>query len=317
MKAQSDFRDLVLRTYRSCETSLGFKNLVYRQIIAGVNVGLNLTEQELSLPDKYAALKNIPVIDRVNITPPFIVNSKQHKRSGVFDEIYENPLNGKTFDSDEWFCYPAKVGTLLIFVYFNIGFMSQGVSLSNLFEMADKSEYIGRKPDLIYVCGYPDGQKNQAFYQDNENDIMVGYLSLCNDYDYFGYMKKMILTLHNIQRINHNCLPIHGAMVEVNFLNGTTKNIIIVGDSGAGKSETIEQIKAQGADIIDDVKIVYDDMGLLMCKSSGQVVSSGTEIGAFVRLNDLDSGYGFRELDRAVIMNPDKINARIVVPAAQ
>ena len=66
-----------------------------------------------------------------------------------------------------------------------------------------------------------------------------------------------------------------------------------------------------------DVKIVYDDMGLLMFNTDGDIVSSGTEIGAFVRLNDLDSGYGFKELDRAVIMNPDKINARIVVPTSQ
>ena len=42
----------------------------------------------------------------------------------------------------------------------------------------------------------------------------------------------------------------------------------------------------------------------------------GTEIGAFVRLDDLDQGYAFKELDRSIFMNPDKINARLVMPVA-
>ena len=46
----------------------------------------------------------------------------------------------------------------------------------------------------------------------------------------------------------------------------------------------------------------------------GKVKTSGTEVGAFVRLDDLDAGYSFKELDRSVFMNPDKVNARIVIP---
>ena len=42
----------------------------------------------------------------------------------------------------------------------------------------------------------------------------------------------------------------------------------------------------------------------------------GTEIGAFVRLDDLDQGYAFKEMDRSIFMNPDKINARLVMPVA-
>ena len=58
--------------------------------------------------------------------------------------------------------------------------------------MASPDEFIGKKPDLIYVCGYDDGETNQCFYEDKDNDIVVGYLSLADEFDYFGYMKKMI-----------------------------------------------------------------------------------------------------------------------------
>lgn len=87
-----------------------------------------------------------------------------------------------------------------------------------------------------------------------------------------------------------------------------------MGDSGAGKSETIEQIKVYGAAYIKELVTVYDDMGLLSLDENGIVKTSGTEIGAFVRLDDLDAGYSFKELDRSVFMNPDKVNARIVIP---
>ena len=59
---------------------------------------------------------------------------------------------------------------------------------------------------------------------------------------------------------------------------------------------------------------VYDDMGLLHINDEGKVVSSGTEVGAFVRLDDLDAGYSFKELDRSVFLNPDQLNARVIIP---
>ena len=170
---------------------------------------------------------------------------------------------------------------------------------------------------MIYVYGYEDGKKHQYFYQDDENDMMVALLSANDEFDYFGYMKKMMLTLHNVRKINKKQLPIHGAMVQITLQSGETKNIVVMGDSGAGKSETIEQIKVYGAAYIRDLITVYDDMGLLSLDEKGTVKTSGTEIGAFVRLDDLDAGYSFKELDRSVFMNPDKVNARIVIPITE
>ncbi len=313
--AQAKFEELVLSVYRTIEeTALGYRHQVYRQITAGVNAGLRVTNMRSFLPYEYRNLDDIPFIETVIIHPPFITYSKRNKRDGIFPEIKHNPIEDLKFDSEQWFCYPAKVGNLLAFVYFNVAFMAQGVALCNLFELASEEEYRNRKPDIIYVYGYEDGEKNQAFYQDDENDMMVALLSASDDFDYFGYMKKMMLTLHNVRKINQRQLPIHGAMVKVTLHSGEVKNIVVMGDSGAGKSETIEQIKVFGAAYIRDLVTVYDDMGVLYLDDKGQIKSSGTEIGAFVRLDDLDAGYSFKELDRSVFMNPDKVNARIVIP---
>ena len=124
-----------------------------------------------------------------------------NKRDGVFPEIKTNPIEDKKFDAESWLCYPAKVEICYVLFTLNVKFMAQGVTLCNLFDLADESEYRNRKPDLIYVYGYEDGEMNQAFYQDESNDMIVALLSASDDFDYFGYMKKMCLTLHNVQKL--------------------------------------------------------------------------------------------------------------------
>lgn len=313
--AQTKFEALVLTVYRTIEeTALGYSHRVYRQVTAGVNAGLRVTNVASFLPYDYRRLDTIPFIDTIIIHPPFITYSKRNTRDGIFKEAVHNPVIDLVFNDDEWFCYPARVGKQLAYIYFHISYMTQGVTLCNLFELASDAMYQSKKPDLVYVFGYPDQNKDQVFYQDNVNKMIVAKLSACDEIDYFGYMKKMILTMHNIHQINHRCLPIHGAMVNITFHNGTQKNVVIMGDSGAGKSETIEQIKAIGSHKIKNIITVYDDMGVLFLDEHANIRSSGTEIGAFVRLDDLEAGYSFKELDRSVFMNPDKVNARIVIP---
>lgn len=124
----------------------------------------------------------------------------------------------------------------------------------------------------------------------------------------------MLLTLHNLKMINNGNLPIHGAMVSVLLKNNRRKNICVVGDSGAGKSETLEALRVIGKDLIKDMKIVFDDMGTLLIKNNEKVYAIGTEIGAFVRLDDLDSGYAYQVMDRAIFFNPNQKNARVVIP---
>jgi hypothetical protein len=88
-----------------------------------------------------------------------------------------------------------------------------------------------------------------------------------------------------------------------------------MGDSGAGKSESLEALSAMAGDNISAQLTVFDDMGTFKIED-GKVKAYGTEIGAFVRLDDMTSGYAYREMDRAIFMNPDKTNSRLVIPVA-
>lgn len=319
IQASELFNELVLSLYRRIEeTVMGYQHRVYRQLTAGVNAGLNLSDVNWNCPIEYNGLKNIPFITSVVFNPPFITYTKRNTRDGIFQEHFENPAKGVILSENDWFLYPAKVGNMLTFVYFHKDFMVHGFGLSNLFELATEDEYIGKKPDIIYLFGYPDGQeeKRTFYYKDTKNDILVGYANHCDEIDYFGYMKKMLLTLHNVKQMAQGNLPIHGAMVNIALKNGKTSNIIIMGDSGAGKSESLEAFRSLNDKYIRHMRIIFDDMGYLKKEEDGTIKGYGTETGAFVRVDDLDPSYAFEQLDRGIYSNPDKVNARVTIPAA-
>lgn len=317
--ANNSFAKLILNTYRKIEENvLGYQPKVYRQLPAGGNAGVILHNVNWNIPEDYKCLRNIPFIQNIMLDPPFIIYPKKNTRDGMFSQCNFNPLNNCNLNEEHYFCYPAKVGELLAYIYFHRDFMSHGITLCNLFEMASEEEYSGKKPDIIYVYGATDNSEKiqTVFYEDIENEIMLGYVNYHEDIDYFGYMKKMTLTLHNLIMIKRGFLPIHGAMVNIIMKNGRSANIVIMGDSGAGKSESLEAFRELSEDYISDMTIIFDDMGVMKLNDEGKPLGFGTEIGAFVRLDDLDTGYAFREIDRSIFMNPDKTNARLVIPVA-
>lgn len=317
IQANDQFNDLILATYRRVEeTVMGFKHRVYRQLVAGANAGLTLNDVAWNCPVEYSGLAAVPFISTVVFQPPLITYTKRNTRDGIFQEHNTNPIANIMLNDDQWFVFPAWVGSMLTFVYFHKDFIDHGLGLSNLFELADVNEYIGKKPDMIYVFGYPDGhdEKRTFYYKDKKNDILIGYANYTDEVDYFGYMKKMLLTLHNVKQMEQNRLPIHGAMVNIALKNGKEANIIIMGDSGAGKSESLEAFRNLNEKYIRHMRIVFDDMGYLDIDDNDVIKGYGTEIGAFVRIDDLDPAYAYQQLDRGIYSNPDRVNARVTIP---
>ena len=317
-EANSSFSKLILKLYRKLEQNiLGNRPQVFRQITAGGNCSITIKRTLWPIYAGYESLEDISFIDCILIEPPFITYPKMNTRNGIFTEVYSNPIKNLHLNKDDWFCYPAKVGQLLAYIFFHKDFITHGITLCNLFEMAKRDECRGVKPDIVYVFGAPDqsDELKTVFYEDKKNDIMLGYVNYNESIDYFGYMKKMILTLHNLIMIKRGCLPIHGAMVNIGMKNGKRANVVIMGDSGAGKSESLEALRALGDEYISDMITIFDDMGVFK-NIDGEIISEGTEIGAFVRLDDLAQGYAFKEIDRSIFMNPDKVNARLVMPVA-
>lgn len=318
IRANETLKQLVLRVYRAiCENLIPEPFRVYRQLPAGAHAGFLTQFVHWNSPTEYQGLQQIPFIRMTLLEPPVIFYPKVNYRTGLFKEVHKNPIQDLLIEKDEWFCYPAQVGKLLAFAYFHKSYMSQGTALNNLFELAPYNDLVGKKPDIILIFGAnpPNFTDEQTmFYHDKKNNILVGYEVHGPQIDYFGYMKKMLLLLHNIIMLENGRLPVHGAMVSIQLKNSSSANIVIVGDSGAGKSETLEAFRQLAQDHISEMTIVFDDMGSVELTEEGQFLAYGTEIGAFLRLDDLQQGYAFEQMDRAIFMNPNLTNARVIVP---
>ena len=178
-------------------------------------------------------------------------------------------------------------------------------------------------PDALFFYGVPgnilDGLSKYptVFYEDDANGIFVGAIPNRPEFGYFGYLKKMILTLHNSIIMKAGKMPFHGALVKILLQGNKEATILMMGDTGAGKSETLEAFRVLGEKNIRELTIIADDMGSIELDEEGNPVGYGTEIGAFLRLDDLQPGYAFGHLDRSIIMNPSQVNARIVFPVTR
>ena len=317
LEADNRQNDLVLEVYRTAEERVrGSVNKVYRQLQAGTNASLLLQYYDWQIPQGYEGLRSIPFITQALIRTPLILHPKSNKRTNTFTETNVNPAIGFTDPGEEWICYPARIGELLVFAYFHRNYISSAVAMANLFELASPAEAMGKKPDAIELFGVEDGTKDTVFYHDDVNQIWVGKVSAAPEIDYFGYTKKALLTLHNLAMIERGWLPIHGAMVNIYLKDGTKRGLMFMGDSGAGKSETIEALSNMADDLIDHQETVFDDMGTLHLDKDGHIRAQGTEVGAFVRLDDLDKGTAYKDMDRSIFFNPEKSNARVVLPAS-
>jgi hypothetical protein len=313
--------NLVKDTYRDIKENLSEEEpQTYRQTRSGVDITA-ITKRYQGLMDfgNYRQFDGVPLIRKIILAPPLILNPAMNKRTGTFEKIDKNPFTLFNIKRDDWLCYPAKVGPLLIFVYFHKFFIEHGMSLSNLFELADDAD-LKKRPDAVYAFGVEGtaldglGVFPTVFYEDTENNILAAAIPGRDEFGYFGYLKKMILTLHNIKIMKSGMMPFHGAFVRIILKGGREANILLMGDSGAGKSETLEALIHIGDEYIQDIVIIADDMGSIEIGDRKSLLAYGTEIGAFLRLDDLMPGYAFKRLDTAIIMSAAQTNARIILP---
>ena len=318
---------LVRKVYRDIIFNITNEKLsVYRQMPSGCQVAIIASKRECE-HGTYNNLKDVKLIRQILIEPPLILDPPFNKRSGMFKKVDSNPIEDIRLNTDDWLCFPAKVGNLVIHLFFHKQFIGLGASVINLFDLVEDSE-LRKKPDAIFLYGVPEEhmqryKDNQTvFFEDDKNDMMVAAIPLNDKFGYFGYIKKMMLTLHNAMMMKKGRMPVHGAMVKIEMNNGIHANVIIMGDTGAGKSESLEAFRVIGEKYLKEMTIIFDDMGSIEITNEDNNINNktevikayGTETGAFVRLDDLQPGYTLVNIDRSIIMSPHKINARAVLP---
>jgi len=290
---------------------------VMRQLPSGAQVMFLIQEPNGEKYRKNEWVTKIPTVWGAIFDPPAIFYTKSNKRRGILPVVEKDILNEITLDPNEWYRFAIYVGDLLMYNLVHVEYLAHGAGLANLFELATPKDLESREPDGILIFGlsadkipgYNEKWRNGVIFK--EEDGYTGVIPAFDENDYFGYMKKTTLTIHNLIKIDRGKLPIHGSMARITLKSGKSVVAMFVGDSGAGKSETLDALNR--LEEVAQIDTIIDDMGSLDI-IDGHVVAFGTETGAFVRLDDLPPGFAYSTMDRSIFMNPDQINARVIVP---
>mgnify|MGYP001099220023 CR=1 FL=1 len=314
-----EFKNLVRNLYRTIMKNIApEKTNIIRQLPSGAQVTFLCDTIECT-NEKLKNFSDISMIWGAIFDPPVIFYTKSNKRKGTVPVIEKEVLSLIKLNNKEreWYFIPILIADLMVYIYVHREFLSHAAGLGNLFQFADIVDVKSKKPSGVLIFGLPADNipdykpewKNGVIFKDE--DMYVGVIPAFDENDYFGYMKKTSLTLHNLIRIDQGKLPIHGSMARIVLKNGKSAVAMFVGDSGAGKSETLDALNR--LEEVAYVDVIIDDMGSLDILN-GRIVAYGTETGAFVRLDDLPPGYAYYTMDRSIFMNPDKVNARVIVP---
>ncbi len=308
------FSSLVRSMYRELIYHISERSgRVLRQLPSGVQAAFLADYLPFSEKIGY----NIPFVWSAVLYPPVIFHTWSNKRKGVFPVRERKVLGVLKLGETEWLGIPIKVGKVKMLVYTQKQHIAMLTGLLNLFKMAEFEEMNGGVDGVVFF-GVPmdfvdEGEERGVVYQDPDTGMYIGIVPSSEETDYFGYMKKMILTVHNLLQIDRGNLPLHGAVARIVLKGGVEKIVALVGDSGAGKSETLEALRRLNSDLVEEVEMIVDDMATMIIEN-GEVKVIGTEIGAFVRLDDLPRHYAYATMDRSIFMNPGVVNSRVIVP---
>ncbi|MDR2527266.1 MAG: hypothetical protein LBC92_05335, partial [Rickettsiales bacterium] len=282
---------IILDLYRELRTQLlGEKICVFRQVDAGVVIGVSVCKQNIFTD--YRELSDIQMISSVVFRPPVFLNNKNSTVLTDFTETNENPLDNLKINSNEWLLLPIKILDKVVFIYFHIDFISNGLTLSNIFKVVSKDEIGDKKPDITLIYGAKDGEKNtvSSYYRDTKNNIIIGYLNRVDDTDCFTYIKRMVLVAFGVKILEEDSLPFRGMLLNLTFKNDKTYNILMVGDSDSGKFELSQTLNTYLKKYIKEWKIVFNDIGFIRSEGNKCKVYN-IERGIFIKLSAL-SGKG-------------------------
>jgi len=212
----------------------------------------------------------------------------------------------KTANPKDYVCKMVQVGhmkSLLVMHKSFAPYMIEELRLLPQFDVPLR-EINNIKPDAVSFMGIPskvmgDDYKIGYFYDKNKDGstLPVSWASGENTSDYVGFFKKPLLTLHNEKTKERGGLPIHGSAMTIVFKNGLRKTIVVAGDSGTGKSETMIAMRQQivreieNGQEVEAVEMISGDMLSLFEGEDGQLYMLGTEEGDFMRTTDIPSDY--------------------------
>lgn len=251
--------------------------------------------EHISFPGKFQELANIPLVVGGSARTGINYDTEAERRAKPFGELDADP-SMQNFEHGDWTGVPLNIGGQFIICYIHkaTGAREMEAGLLNLFPLADLEAIEGKQPDGLYFFGDPNAREDELGYYQDESGMLIGMVPDHEIHKYFGYIKKGMLTLHNVALYEKEDLPLH-----------------------CGAMEYVVEFDEAGNPSIAQMHVLADDMGsAAIDDTTGKIMFRGTETGAFACLNGFSEEAKRRVLGTEVGYNETKSvhNARQIVP---
>lgn len=227
----------------------------------------------------------------------------------------------EVMDPKDYVMKMVQIGGTKVLLVMNRSYSHYMVEELRLFPQTDltPADMANCKPDAVSFMGLPTKVMGEdyriGYFMDQNKDgetLPVSWVDAESITDYMGYLKKPVLTVANEKVREKEMMPVHGSAFSIIFKDGKRKTVVMGGDSGTGKSETIiamiEQIITNKglASQVEGIEFLSGDMLSMFEGNDKQMYMLGTEQGDFMRMTDIPADWKKRVRDR--IDNGSKTN---------
>ncbi len=267
-----------------------------------------MKQYPIKTPYAHLPLDQIPFLDKLHLhTVPILPMSASYQPLPIIKSqhfLYRN----LSIDAQNFFAVSIRICDKNGIVYVPKDQLRIGVALASLYEITPPSAKI----DFYLLYGIAHQETTYAYYYDKTNDVYIGLISGSSTLHHFAYLKDMITTLYNSLCIEKHDLPVHGSMLQLHC-HEKTIGLLLIGESGTGKSEIMDALTY----VCDKNRITYtkvfDDSGILHYLDN-DVYATGTQIGAYVSIDDLPKQHVYENLASSVFLKVDKQTTHILLP---
>ena len=280
-----------------------------RKMISKGEFVANSTDTDPSPVLSTAGTARVPGVDRA------ILRRDGDGKNAPEKQFFRERLEkfAEVMDQKDYVMKMVQVGGTKVLLVMNRSYSHYMVEELRLFPQTDLTpeDLENCKPDAVSFMGLPSKVMGEdyriGFFLDEDDrgdTIPVSWVDAEGITDYMGYLKKPVLTVANEKVREKGMMPVHGSAFSIIFKNGLRKTIVMGGDSGTGKSETIiamtEQIITnQGlAAQVEGIEFLSGDMLSLFKGNDGQMYMLGTEQGDFMRMTDIPGDWKERFRNR-------------------
>lgn len=272
-----------------------------------LDASLHAKSYAFNNPYAHLPLNDIMFIDGIQLHIPACIDMDEYHPQSITKAeqfIYRN----LSINADDFFALSIQIGDCHGLVFLPKKYISILCACATLYQICPPTLH----HDFFLLYGISSQANISQIYEDTCNELIIGLHSGNENGNHFQYIKDMISTLYSCYCLKKHDFPLHGSMLQLHFPQKTI-GVLLIGAPDTGKSALCTSL----LQICDKKNIpyskVFDDQGVLH-NLDNDIYASGSEIGAFLHIDDLPQVTIYKQMSASVLLQEQQETTHVILP---